>query len=271
MTSLADYKLDILAEVRDSRSQFTSDQMLVRYINQARKQVAVRSACLQALVTGQSAFGTSAQPGSMIPGAFIPGTLPGSASSNSNSPGSIATASNSFVTISGVEMYTYNYANPYLQAQYQGYDKVIYVANISVSWGGYKPTLRWMPWPDLQAYCRILNTGVTSYPCAWAAKGVGENGQAWLFPMPVNLAFGTMDWEVVCTPKPLYTNADFEALPDMYHSAVVYYAARQIYLAQQRTGLAEVMDGLFTDQLQINSVGSDWGHCEDFYAQLSGF
>lgn len=269
MTRLSDYLLDCTEITRDANYQFTTQAQWIRYINQARRQIARRTACLQAVVTGQSAFGTSAQPGNMIPGALIPGTLPGSNSGNSNEAGAQATASNQFVTIPGVEMYTYNYANPFLQGQYSGYDKIIYVFNISCDIGGYTPTLRWMPWDMLQAYARAYNLGVTSYPVLWSAKGVGENGQAWLFPMPTNMGFATMIWECVCTPKPLHTNADFEVLPETYHICVRYYAARMAYLAQQRTGMAEIMEGLFEEQLIINSVATDWGHVEDYYKQLS--
>lgn len=267
MTTLQDYLLDCTDLLRDANSQFTTTAQLTRYINQARREIAKRSACLQAVVTGQSAFGASAQPGNMIPGAFIPGTLPGSAANNSNEAGATATASNSFTTIPGLELYTYNYANPYLQAQYHGYDKVIYVFNISVNWGGQRPTLRWMPWDNLQAYARACSQGVVSNPVAWAAKGVGENGQAWLFPVPANTAFAEMEWECICTPKPLYTNADFEALPDLYASCVKYYACYLAYMGQQRTGMAQIMRGLFDEQLMISGVASDFGHTEDYYNQ----
>lgn len=265
MTTLSDYLLDTTDILRDANYQFTTQAQLTRYINQARREVAKRSACLEAVVTGQSAFGTSAQPGNMIPGAFIPGTLPGSASGNANEAGATATASNQFVTIPGVEMYTYNYANPFLQAQYQGYDKVIYVFNISCDIGGYTPTLRWMPWDMLQSYCRAYNLGVTSYPSVWSAKGVGENGQAWLFPMPTNMGFATMTWQCICTPKPLYTNADYEVIPSLYNNCVKYYAAYLAYMGQQRTGMAQIMRGLFDEQLQISGVASDWGHVENYY------
>lgn len=265
MVQLSDYKLDTLALLRDSNGQFTNDQMLTRYINLARSEISKRSACLQALVTGQSAFGVSAQPGYIIPGAMIPGTLPGSAPFNANEPGAQSTASNSFVTIPGVELYTYDYAKPYLQGQYAGYDSIIYVANVSISWGGNRPTLYWLPWNDLQAYCRSYNLGVSSYPTVWSQKGVGQNGQVWLFPSPINTSFSEQEWECICTPKPLYTNSDFEALPELYHGCVKYYAAYLAFLAQQRTGMAATMQGLFEEQLLISGVASDWGHIDGYY------
>ncbi len=269
--NLAGYKLDTLALLRDSRSQFTTDQMLTRYINSARREIAKRSACLQALVTGQAPFGTGAQPGYFMPGAAIPGMLPGSAANNANEPGAANTPSNQFTTLPGVELYTYQYAKPFLQAQYAGYDSVIYVFNLSVSWGGSRPTLGWKPWNDLQAYARSYNIGVMSYPQIWSCKGVGENGQAWVFPVPIQFPYSEMEWEVICTPKPLYTNDDYEAIPEVYQGCVKYYAARLAYLGQQRTAMAQIMDGLFEEQLLINGVATDFGHVDDYYGQLYGF
>jgi hypothetical protein len=263
--NLASYKLDTLAIMRDSRSQFTSDQMLTRYVNKARVELCKRTACLDCLVIGQGAFGTSAQPGNIIPGAMVPGMLPGTLPNNQNGPGAPATASNLFQTIPGLEYYSYQYAKPFLQTQYAGVDSVIYVSQVSCAWSGYLPTLNWLPFPDFQAVARSINLGVSSYPCVWSQKGVGQNGVVYLFPVPVNSNPGTMEWQCICTPKPLYTNDDFEAIPEAYQNAVPYYAARWAYLGQQRTGMAEIMSGLFEEQLLLDGVATDWGHVESFY------
>jgi len=265
MAMLQDYIIDTSALLRDSNLQFTTRANLIRYINLSRREIAKRSACLQALVTGQAPFGTGAQPGYMIPGAFVPGMLPDSLANNQNEPGAISTTSNLFTTIPGVELYTYNYANPFLQKQYAGYDKVIYVFNIAVSWGGQMPVLDWMPWDNLQAYARAVNLGVSSYPQAWSQKGLGENGQVFMYPIPTNLNSSIMEWDCVCTPKSLYTNDDMEALPEIYQGCVKYYAAYLAFLGQQRTGQAEIMRGLFDEQIQISGVASDWGHVESYY------
>jgi hypothetical protein len=76
-----------------------------------------------------------------------------------------------------------------------------------------------------------------------------------------------MEWECVCTPKPLYTNDDYEALPEIYHGCVKYYACYLAYLGQQRTGQAEIMRGLFDEQLMISGVSADWGHIDTYYPQ----
>lgn len=267
MVQLSNYIQDCTDLLRDSGMQFTTQAQLIRYINQARREIAKRSACLQALVTGQAPFGTSAQPGYAIPGATIPGMLPNSVANNVNEPGAASTTSNNFVTIPGVELYTFNYARPFLRSQYDGYDSIIYVFNVSVAWGGYIPTLNYMPWNDLQAYGRSYNTGMLSYPAIWAQKGVGESGQVWLFPVPSNISPGTMEWECTCTPKPLYSNDDIEAIPEIYHGCVKYYASYLAYLAQQRTGMAEIMKGLFDEQILISGTASDFGHIDGYYDQ----
>lgn len=263
--NLALYQVETLDRLRDSNAQFTSITSLNRYINGARRQVAMRTACLSVNVTGQAAFGTGAQPGYAIPGAMIPGTIPGSLPNNLNEPGAVSTPTNQFTTIPGVELYSYGYAKPFLQAQYAGYDSVIYVSSVAVSWGGIMPTMDWLPFDDLQALARSVNLGVSSYPYVWAQKGVGEMGQVYLFPIPSSLAPGSMEWQCICTPKPLYTNDDFCALPEIYQSCVVYYAAYLAFLAQQRTGMAATMRGLFEEQITIAGVASDWGHTDSFY------
>ena len=263
--NLASYQYETLDYLRDANSQFTSTTSLNRYINHARNQVAMRSACLSVNLTGQAAFGTGAQPGYAIPGAMVPGTLPGSLANNLNSPGAVSTPTNQFTTIPGVEMYSYGYAKPFLQAQFAGYGSVIYVSEISVSWGGIMPALNWMPFEDLQALARSVNLGVSSYPYVWSQKGIGESGQVYVFPIPTSLAPGTMEWQCVCTPAGLYTNDDYCALPEIYQNLVPYYAAYRGFLAQGRTGMAATMRGLFEEQLTISGVASDFGHAESFY------
>lgn len=266
--NLAEYKLETLDLLRDSRSQFTSSTSLNRYINGARREVAKRSACLNVNLTGQAAFGTGAQPGFAIPGAIVPGALPGSLPNNANEPGAASTPTNLFTTIPGVELYSYGYGKPFLQAQYAGYDSIIYVSEISVSWGGIMPALDWLPFEDLQALARSVNLGVTSYPFVWSQKGIGEAGQVYVFPIPSSLDPGSMEWQCVCTPKPLYTNDDFCALPEIYQGLVKYYACYLAFLAQQRTGMAATMRGLFEEQLVISGVAGDWGHTDSQYGGI---
>ena len=265
MATINDYLLDLSNLLRDSKYQFTSQANMISYINKARNEVAKRSACLQAVITGQAPFGTSSQPNNMIVGGLILGTLPNAYPNNANPAGAVATDTNDFSTIPGVEVYPVSFANSFLQNQYSGYKSVQYVQNISASWGAYTPTLDYMPWDDLQAYCRANNLGITSYPRIWSQKGVGENANIYLFPVPSSSTPGTMVWECSCSPIPLYTSDDPEAIPEMYQDCVKYYAAYLAYLSHNRTGQAEIMIRLFDEQLQINGVASDWGHSATHY------
>lgn len=67
---------DTAAMLNDQNYSFNSQSQLTRWVNEARKQLAKRTGCTRRLITGQSAFGASAQPGFAIPGAMQPGALP---------------------------------------------------------------------------------------------------------------------------------------------------------------------------------------------------
>lgn len=263
--NLGNYLQDTATLLGDSNNLFTTQNNLTTYINDARREIALRTACLEAVVTGQSAFGTSAQPGYMIAGGAIAGALPDSVGNGYNAPGAVNTTTNSFNTIPGVELYTYQYANQFLRQQYTGFKSIVYVRNVAVSWGGSMPTLNWMPWDDLQAYCRSYNIGVSSYPYVWSQRGMGENGQIYLFPVPSSLAPGTMEWECVCTPMELYNATDYDALPEVYQNAVKYWAAYRAYLAKQRSSSAAEMRQLFDEMIGSNAVAVDWGHSTSHY------
>lgn len=264
-TTLSWYLNDTAELVSDSNYLFTSKKQMTRWINLARRQVAMRTGCMQALVTGQSPFGASAQPGSGIPGAMTPGALPGALPNNQNSAGAVATASNNFVTIPGVEKYSYNFGNKYLQQQYAGYKSIVYVFNVACSWGGIRPVLNWMPWNELEAYCRSYNIGAFAYPFVWSSLGIGENGEVWLFPCPSTSNPGQMEWQCNCIPIELYSDSDYEAIPHPFQNAVKWYAAGMIYYSSQRTAQARLMMQEFESQLGISTVASDMGHIPSYY------
>ena len=261
------YQNDTAELLRDTSFQFTSQKQLTRWINLARRQVALRTGCISTLITGQSPFGASSQAGYAIPGATTPGTLPDGNPNNFNAAGAQSTSSNSFQSIVGVERYPYSYGNAYLQAANEGVKSIVDIFNVSVSWGGIRPTLNWCPWDDLQAYARSYNVGAFSYPFLWSSLGAGENGEVWLFPAPVQAL--EMEWQCSCIPKDLYTDSDYEAIPHPYQSAVKWYAAGMCYMASQRTGQAKLMFDEFNEQLGISTVGSDKGKIPNYYWNMN--
>lgn len=271
MPNLSDYITDTQALLRDSSNLFTPLSQLKRNINKARIQCAKFTGCISILVTGQSSFGNMAQAGSAIPGAMVPGALPGNYPAPDPDTPQIATA-NSFQTISGVEKYPFKYANPYVQAANAGVDKIIDVVNLSVSWGGIRPAMNFVPFEDLQAYYRSYNVGMFSYPFCWSTDGDGVNANVWLFPAPsvgpstqVPGGQGEMEWLTTCIPKVLNNDNDPEALPENFTDAVPFFAAFLCLIGAQRFGAAQIHLNHFTDFLGIDRVSSDRGKISSFY------
>lgn len=261
MARLSDYVYDTKALVFDNAGLFTSQTQLVRWINLARRQVAARTGCIRRLITGQSAFGAAAQPGSFIPGGAQPGALP-----NAFPVGTVAQAASSpMQVIVGVERYPFRgFFNPYAAQQYAGIKGIVDVIDLAVNWGGaVRPALAWMPWEDLQAYARSYAVIMESYPYYWSVMNDGEEGEVWLFPTP---SFpGDIEADSFCVPKDIYTDDDFDAVPDGFSNAVKYYAAMMIYNSSQRFAQAQVMQGLLAEQLGVSVVSANRGKQPNYY------
>lgn len=249
--------------IRDANGLFYSDKQLTRYINTSRYQIAKLMACIPVLITGQSFFGAASQAGFSVPGATIPGALPGNQPGGANTVGGLNTTSNGFQTIANTESYSYEYGNRFLRAANAGTNKIIDVMDLAVSWGTYRPPMQWMPFGDLQAYARSANLVASTYPAVWSTLGDGTRGRIFLWPQPSqNLE---MEWFASASPKPLYSNNDFEIIPENFTDAVPYFAAFRAYLNSQRTGNAMLMLNHFTDFLGIDRVSSDRGKVPNYF------
>jgi len=126
---LSTYLSDTSVLLNDINYSFTSKNQLVRWVNESRRNIAKRTGCIRRLITGQSAFGASAQPGFNVPGALQPGALP-----SPTPAGTIfgAATTLNMQTIPNVERYPYvGFFNPVLQAQYAGCDQVIDIIDCS--------------------------------------------------------------------------------------------------------------------------------------------
>jgi len=193
-----------------------------------------------------------------------PGALPGA-----NPGANFNAATNSFMTIPNVERYPYRgFVNPILQAQYQGIKSAIDTIACSVCWGSGqsaspRPSLAWMPWENLQAYGRAYATLVTSYPYWWSTYNDGEEGEIWLFPVP---SFQMeIELDVFCIPNDIYSDDDFDAIPDGFANAIKYGAAALAYMTSRRYAQAQIMMDMFTERLGIARVAVDMGKTANFY------
>lgn len=269
MPSLGWYLNDTAALLHDQAFSFTSQDQLTRWINEARRQAAQRTGCIRRVIQGQSAFGASAQPGSIIPGGMQPGALPNSAANAQSSA-----TTNTFNTIPGVERYPFRgFVNPALVAQHAGIEGAMDINTCSICWGGGpggspRPSLAWLPWEDLQAYARAYATLVTSYPYYWSVMNDGASAELWLFPVPSQVM--EIELDAYCIPKALYSDNDFDALPDNFHNAIKYGAASLAYMTSRRYGQAAIMGDMFNERLGIARVSSDRGKTPNFYYAAGG-
>lgn len=250
MPNLQDYLIDTSQLLRDTNNMLTTQTQLIRWINAARNQTALKTGCIECLIAGNCASGTSAVPGTAIVGAAQPGN----------------NSVQLFQTIANVEKYPYGYATPFLKANNPGVKAVVEVKQIAVSWGSFRPVMTWLPWQDMQAYCRSWSTIMSSYPIVWSDTGDGERGEVWLWPAPsvstistLQASIGEMEWLTSCTPLPLYSANDYEAIPDPYTGAIKYKAAYYAMLGAQRYGTASIYNDLWADELGIDRESVDRG------------
>ena len=247
---LSQYQVETARLLRDRSNIMTSKAELTDYINLGRNDVCRITGCLRALVAGNAPFGSGATPGLAVPGGM---TL-----------GSQDTTVTTFSTIPGVEKYHFGYARPFLQAQWEGYDRIVDLIEVAVSWGSAaRPVMEWCSWEELQALARIYSAGVFTYPFKAAMQGDGVNQILFLFPVPGQAL--EMEWDCSCLPKPLYSDNDYEAVPGPYTGAIKYAASMYAYLGSQRFGSAEIMRGLMMDHLGIDRAASDRGRVPSYY------
>lgn len=259
--TLSQYQQETAALLHDQSNLFTPKSQLTLWINEARRQVAQRTGCVRRLVTGQSAFGASAQPGFAVPGGMQPGALPGPTSG-----GTVQNAAtNTCQTIPGQERYPFQgFFNPYLQAEHAGCKAIIDVIACSVNWGGsVRPTLAWLPWDDLQAYARAYATLLESFPYYWSVMNDGEQGEIWMFPAPSIV--GDIELDCFCIPSDLNTDSDFDAIPGGFRNAVKFGAAELAFMAQQRFSQAELMNQKFAERIGTGAVARDRGKVQNYY------
>ena len=294
--SLSQLLNDTSALLNDMNYSFISQNQLTRWINTSRRNAAKRTGCVRRLITGQSAFGASAQNNVAVPSAAQPGALPGGFSNGTYPNGnttygdfnqdynqdynvnysyypnpppyySIAygAINNTCMTIPGVERYPYiGFFNNFLKAQYAGVDKVLDTIACSVNWGGTtRPNLDWMPWDEFQAYCRAYAVLNMSYPAVWSVFNDGPQGEIWMFPVPSQ--YNEIELDVTCQPLDLIDDSTFDAIPEGFQEALKYGAAAIAFESSGRYAQAQAMEDRFADNLGVARVAVDRGKSRTYY------
>lgn len=259
------YLQQTAALLNDVNYSFTSKNQLSYWVNESRRNLAKRTGCIRRLITGQSAFGASSQPNVFTPNAAQPNALP-----SPTPAGTIAGAATTLAmqTIPNVERYPYvGFFNPVLQQEHAGCESVQDVIALSVNWGGVnRPTLDWMPWDDFQAYCRAYAVLNSSYPSVWACYNDGALGEVWMFPIPSQV--GDIEADCFVLPKPLYSDDDFDAIPEGFREAVKFDAAALAFMQSARYAQAQVMEAAYLDTLGVSRVSADRGKTRSYYPTI---
>lgn len=266
--ALSFYLQDLQSILHDYNFAFYTRNQQIRWINEARRDCARLTACIQRFCSGWSAFGASAQAGNMIAGGIQPGALPGAVPLAQNTLGPLLTAQNGLQTIVGLERYPYQgFINPFVAAQHAGIKGVIDVVQFNLNWGGnFKPALIWWPFDDLQAYCRSYANQTTSYPSVWSVFNDGERGEIWVFPVPSQP--NEMELYATCVPSDLYSDDDFDAIPEELHSAIKFKAAQLSFLQSQRYAQADAMEQMYMTSCGISTVARDRGKTSSYYSRV---
>jgi hypothetical protein len=262
---LSTYLRDTSALLNDLNFTFTSQNQMTVWINESRRNLAKRTPCVRRLITGQSAFGASSQPGMAIPGAMQPGMIPGSPAPLSNQLTVTGAQLNACQTIPNVERYPYEgFFNLFLRQEYAGCDCVIDSISLAVNWGGVdRPALDYIPWDDFQAYCRAYAVLNTTYPAVWSVYNDGPQGEIWMFPVPST--YGEIELDCQALPIPLYLDSDPEAVPKGFREAIKFKAASLCYMASRRYADAQVYENMFADTCGLTRVAVDGGKVSSYY------
>ena len=304
---LSDYMQRLQRVLGDQTFQRFNSYDLLDYINEARSYVAAQSECIRVLcpsVAGVSTIdvtaggsgytsvptvtvtpptlGTAATAFASIIGgsvAFITVLTPGDGYTDPPSViitgggGSGASTSVTLMpftqTVAAKEVYQFADFNPLIlgSSAITGAKEILAINSIAVSWGSMKPTLRYRPWGEFQAYYRAYNVAAQGYPRIWSQYQRGANGSFYLWPVPSQAA--QMDLDCICLPTELgfETNEDVDAIPYPWTNAVAYKAAEVAVLGEpDLRDMADRFTAHYERRMQFAAVTVSQSRVPDFYA-----
>jgi len=206
---LAAYIADTQNLLNDVGSQFFNESTLTNYINRSRRRVAWASGCVRVLIRA--------------------------------------------TTVPDQQEYKFHEWTAIAQAT-PGVREIYAIRSLGIAIGpgdgAWKPLWSRIPFTDWQARFGIWNRawrGTISYPGFYAQFGFGTAGSIFLAPIPSQDQ--PMEMDTSCTPFPLQTDNDPEAIPQPWSDVVPYYAAFLGLLQQQRKEDAAAMMQIMTADL----------------------
>lgn len=295
------YLQDTQRLLNDPKEEKFSRFDLMDYINRGRRKVAAESQCMRFMLPSSGSFATvtvkccgegyTSPPKVNVPmpGAWGVGFIPADitvginslgqvCSAKINNPGSgyvnvtleleggggtgaqLAWTLTPFIsTVPNKEVYRFQDYNGLLPP---GMREILAIQNISISWGGIKPTMRHLDFSAFQAYLRAYNTQSTNWPAVWAQYGQGVQGSVYLNPIPSQIM--QMEWDCYCLPEDLNGDEDPEFIPYPFTNAVPYYAAWWASIPMS-TDMANYFDSLYKRAIKEARSWTDIVVFPDFY------
>jgi hypothetical protein len=300
--ALTQYQSDTQRLLHDPNATYFSLTDLTRYINLARRYVAIKSQSVRVLLSGgtvitvtvlsggsgytngESLVFTNNGGGLQL---ILTGTVSGNAvatvtlvsggwgfftaptitatgaTSGAHNATFTVTVDNSVSTVPGQEVYNFSTFNT-LAALTAGVSKVCGIMSVACSQGGtYKPMLTPRVWTEFQAYLRVYQNQAQNYPIFWSQYGQGINGSFYLFPWPSQQL--QMDVDAWCIPIDLVDDTTVEVIPLPFSDAVPYFAAYLAITDAQRSDDADTMMKKCNTYLQFSRAGTEGVFVPEYY------
>lgn len=290
MASLNTYLKQVQRFTRDANQLLLNPEDLTDYINQARREVAMRAQAIRVLtpVSGAIVSGTieSGGTGYTNPSAIISppdspsGALPfpngAQATALVTQTGGVITdiqiafggagyfqptititdptGSGADIRLTTTVNNTLNqgqeqYDFPNIDvSQFPGVKSVYSVRSISVLYTNYRYSLPVYSFSTYQAMIRQYVGGTYQYVPSFASQlGRGTNGSLFLYPLPSQTY--QLEFDCMCLPSDLTTDADWEAIADPWVDAVPFYAAFLAFMELQNHQAARSLLELFDQRM----------------------
>ena len=74
-----------------------------------------------------------------------------------------------------------------------------------------------------------------------------------------------MEWDVICSPKDLYTNDDYDAIPESFQDAIKFRAVALALMASFRSSEAQVHTSMFLGNLGVDRASAKRGAVSQYY------
>ena len=290
MASLFEYQKDTQRFLNDGRQELVDVGDLTRYINLARREVAMRAQCVRVLppISGQILSAEIANGGTGYTNPTVQISFPDSPGGQVSYPnGAQATATatqiGGVITSIDITFGGFGYFQPLIQindptgtgaeinatvspiltanfaqevynfkdidlSTFPGVKSVYAVLSFSFLYANGRYSALVYSFSQYQSLIRQYGPGMYYYvPCFGVQYGRGGNGSIYFYPPPSQVL--QMEWDCLCLPDDLESDADYDVIPEPWTDAVPYWAAHLAFLGLQNHNFARSYKDMFDERM----------------------